>query len=217
MKKQLWKVLPVILFILISGSCYSCSFKNEAKLIPLVPESEAGTVLPAEPAAVTAAAETETAGTTAAVCYVYVCGAVLEAGVYEVPEGERVFRVLELAGGYTEEAAAEYLNLASTVTDGMRLFVPTKEEFEQMGGAVLTEQAPESAGTLAGDRTGIDLNKASKEELMTLTGIGEAKADAIIKYRQESGGFDRIEDIMNISGIKQSAFDKIKDRIIVAN
>lgn len=216
MKKQIWRWLPVILFILISGGCYSCRQKQDTEMIPLVRESDAF-LLP-ESAAPATEEVLPAAETTIAVCYVYVCGAVHHAGVYEVPEGERIYRVLELAGGYTEEAAEEYLNLASPVADGMKLFVPTKAELETLNGSGFFPQMfEETSQSTAGSSNKIDLNKASKEELMTLTGIGEAKADAIIKYRQETGRFNRIEDIMNISGIKQAAFDKIKDNITVSN
>ena len=216
MKKQIRKGLLLISFIIISGSCYSCGLKKETEMIPLVQESEAS--LPAGPEQLQDDEETPAADRKPAVCYVYVCGAVQQAGVYEVPEGERIYRVLELAGGCTGAAAAEYLNLASPVTDGMRLYVPTEAEMAAIDQAGLLPQlfADNPSGP-SGGSAGIDLNRASKEELMTLTGIGEAKADAIIRYRQENGGFNRIEDIMNISGIKQSAFDKIKDSITVTD
>ena len=216
MKKQIWKGLLVISFVIISGSSYSCGLKKDTEMISLVPETDVS--LPDRAEDPPAGTESPAAEISPAVCYVYVCGAVQHAGVYEVAEGERIFRVLELAGGYTGEAAEEYLNLASPVTDGMRLFVPTKAEMETLDQTgFLSQMLAETSREPSGGSAGVNLNKASKEELMTLTGIGEAKADAIIRYRQESGGFNRIEDIMNISGIKQSAFDKIKDNITVTD
>lgn len=136
--------------------------------------------------------------------YVYVCGFVNEPGVYALHEDSRMFEAVEMAGGISEGGCADYLELASVLADGMRIYVPSVEEAEQ---AIVNDHA----GTDAQGR--ININKASREELMTLPGIGEAKADAIIRYREANGQFTVIEDIMNISGIKEAAFSKIRDYI----
>ena len=109
------------------------------------------------------------------------------------------------------EAAADYLNMAQETADGMKITVPSKEEAKAEG---LWVQVPESPEGAAGQQK-INLNTAGKEELMTLRGIGEAKAEAILRYREEQGPFESIEEIMNISGIKEAAFQKIKDDITV--
>lgn len=134
---------------------------------------------------------------------VYVCGAVERPGVYELPAGSRIYEALEAAGGMTEEAFEGYLNQACLLEDGEQLFVPTQEE--------RNAQEP-NAGSADGK---INLNTATKEELMTLTGIGESKAESIIRYREENGRFQSIEDIMKIEGIKSGVFHKIKDHIVV--
>ena len=140
-------------------------------------------------------------------CFVHVCGEVKEPGVYEMKQGDRVFHAIEKAGGFTDEAAQGYLNLALEVTDGMKLAVPPKEWVDAQ-----TFQEGESEEVPTGK---VDLNTATKEELMTLKGVGQAKAESILEYRDTHGKFQAIEDIMNIPGIKEGAFEKIKDDITV--
>ena len=136
---------------------------------------------------------------------VYVCGAVEKAGVYELPAGSRVFEAIQMAGGFTKKAAVSQLNQAEILEDEAFLYVPAVDEVSVDG--VSTGGGKEAAK--------VNLNKATKEELMTLSGVGEAKASQIIQYREEHGKFKRIEDIMNISGIKEGLFEKIKDKITV--
>lgn len=161
-----------------------------------------------------------------AVIYVHVCGEVKIPGVYEMPAGSRVYEAVEMAGGCTENGAADYLNMAQEVTDGMKIQVPDREEARRLLesqpglGAGISGGASGVSGQAAGDmqaggQAKVNINTASEEELMTLTGIGEARAGDIIRYREEHGGFKRIEDIMKVSGIKEAAFQKIKDSITV--
>lgn len=177
--------------------------------------------------------------------YVYVCGAVNVPGVYPMREGMRVFEAIDLAGGFAQEADSEWLNQAEPVKDGERLYVYTKEETRAIAESRQAdgqEAAPvlwaENAGTAgkngtvtAGDSIGtagdsgtdgagsdsqkVNLNTADREQLKTLPGIGDAKADAILQYREEHGAFGSIEEIQNISGIKNGVFSKIKDLITV--
>ncbi|SHJ85395.1 helix-hairpin-helix domain-containing protein [Hespellia stercorisuis] len=148
---------------------------------------------------------------------VYVCGAVNQPGVYSLPETGRVYEALAMAGGMTENAAADYLNQAQLVTDGQRLYVPTNEELESGQTAMDGVNAPMEGGNApqAAENRLVNLNQASMEELMTLTGIGEVKAAGIVSYREEHGGFAQIEDVMQVEGIKESTFQKIKDQITV--
>lgn len=132
--------------------------------------------------------------------YVFVCGAVNNPGVYEVSEGSRAFEVIEAAGGFTAEAADYVVNQAEVLKDETKLYIPTIEEVE--------EQSSSGSGK-------VNINFATKEELMTLPGVGEAKANQIIQYRNENGSFVRIEDIMLISGIKEGLFEKIKEYITI--
>lgn len=149
-------------------------------------------------------------------CFVYVCGEVMEPGVYELKAGQRIFEAIAMAGGFTERAARSYLNLAEPVWDGMKLEVPDRDQVPSTEWRASAGQTGSGSASAGADAVGrVNLNTATKEELMTLRGIGEARAEDIIRYRQERGGFDRIEDIMEVSGIKNAAFEKIKDDITV--
>ena len=144
------------------------------------------------------------------ICYVHVCGAVKSPGVYELTSDSRLYEAIQMAGGFTDEAAGEALNQAEKIEDGSRIYVPTKEE---------AKAGTENNGTFVqnadNEKTDakVDINTAGKDELMTLSGIGEAKADAIIRYRDEHGKFQKIEDLMEVEGIKYGVFQKVKDQI----
>lgn len=139
---------------------------------------------------------------------VHICGAVVSPGVYELPERSRIVQAIEAAGGLTEEADSLLVNQARIVEDGEQIRIFTKEEAKQME----IQSVSETDGATSGK---VNINTAAADVLMTLPGIGEAKADAIIAYREQHGGFKTIEDIMNISGIKEAVFSKIRDRITV--
>ena len=142
--------------------------------------------------------------------YVYVCGAVNAPGVYELKKDARVFEAITLAGGMTAEAAPEAVSQARTVADGEQIYVPTVREVQMQGSGV------EDIVTGNADVNGkVNINTAGKEELMTLTGIGEAKAQSILDYREEHGQFGSIEDLMLIEGIKEGVFNKIKEDITI--
>ena len=156
-----------------------------------------------------------------AVIAVYVCGAVKKEGVYRLPEGSIVDDALRLAGGYSEDACHGYINLAQQLSDGMRLYFPSKQEMEEAivsGGmdidAVGEENSPYSKDDI-GSSGMVNINTADKDELMTLPGIGETRAEAIIRYRNAHGEFKSIDDIKNITGIKEGIFEKIRSLITV--
>lgn len=136
--------------------------------------------------------------------YVHICGEVKNPGVYELPEGSRIFEAVEAAGGFTEYAAQASLNQAQQVSDGTQIVILSLDEAEEKA----RREQEQAAGI-------VNLNTASKEQLMTLAGIGESRAEDILRYREESGGFQSIEEIMNVPGIKESAYLKIKDSITV--
>ena len=133
---------------------------------------------------------------------VYVCGEVQNPDVYELPQTARIYDAIEAAGGMKETAAKDALNLAEPLVDGQQIKVFSKEEV-----------ATEATGEKNAADAKVNLNTAGKEELMTLPGIGESKAESIISYRESSGGFKSIEDIMLIEGIKEGVFKKIRDKI----
>ena len=140
--------------------------------------------------------------------FVDVCGAVTNPGVYELEADSRVFQAIEAAGGFLESAACEYVNRAESLKDGQQVYIPTREEAEQ-------QKLPVGMQNGQQEEIKVNLNTASKEELMTLTGIGESKAEAIIVYREDSGGFHVKEDILKVQGIKEGTYEKIKDDIVV--
>lgn len=139
---------------------------------------------------------------------VYVCGAVVRPGVYALPSGSRIYEAVVAAGGMLENAAYESLNQAEKIQDGQMIVILTKEEMQD--GQV---QEGSTQPDMADGR--VNLNTATKAQLMTLPGIGEAKADSIIAYREKNGGFSSIDDIKKIEGIKEGVFAKIKDSIAV--
>lgn len=145
--------------------------------------------------------------------YVQILGAVKNPGVYEVPEGSRLFQVLEQAGGFTKNACVKSVNQAEVVTDEQQIYVYTEDEMEQLQSGEGTLPASET-GT-ASQEGKVNLNTAGKEQLMTLPGIGEAKANSIIEYREKVGKFSSIEDIMKVEGIKEGVYNKIKEQITV--
>lgn len=145
--------------------------------------------------------------------YVFVCGSVCEPGVYPIQEGMRVYEAVALAGGFTDDADEEWLNQAEYVSDGQKLYVYSEEETFQMRADGESPDLQVKNEAQADHK--ININTADKETLMTLPGIGEAKADAIIQYREEYGFFPSIEEIQNIPGIKNAVFSKIKEMITV--
>lgn len=138
--------------------------------------------------------------------YVQVSGAVKSPGVYELEDGSRIFQAVELAGGVTEEADTGALNQAEILSDGQMVYILNQEE--------AAEQSSRALETGQEDKR-INLNTATESELMTLPGIGAAKAKSILSWREENGGFLQIEDLMKIEGIKDGVFSKIKDSIKV--
>ncbi|MCI8339688.1 MAG: hypothetical protein HFH62_13590 [Lachnospiraceae bacterium] len=150
-------------------------------------------------------------------CAVYVSGAVRKPGVYRYQGTARVCDALEAVGGLQKNAAAGSLNLARKLEDGEQICVLTKKEAAQAEKRARREQGgpgDEKNGDFSGGGPGkVNINTATEAELMTLPGIGEAKAALIVGYREEHGKFTKIEDLMQISGIKEGIFQKIKNNI----
>lgn len=158
---------------------------------------------------------------------VHVCGAVVSPGVYVLPAASRVYAAIEAAGGMVPGAAEDYLNLADLLLDGDKLVIPFLSELSEgeqygsvgRGGISSGSRSADSAGTdLENTSQGgglVDLNQADRAALMGLPGIGEAKAEAILAWREEHGPFEKKEDIMKVPGIKEAAYEKLKDKITV--
>ena len=160
---------------------------------------------------------------------VHICGAVSAPGVYELPAGSRIIDAVEAGGGFLPEAEEACCNLAEEIVDGCQIYIMTKAEScadgqtEKKAGIQTspdsdmqtTDRNARSNSAPALENGLVNLNTADVAALMTLPGIGESRAKAIISYREQHGAFAKIEDIMKISGIKQAAFSKIKDKITV--
>ena len=154
---------------------------------------------------------------------VHVCGAVASPGVYELDEGSRIIDAVNRADGLLLSAASDYVNLAAVISDGEKIWIPTVEEVNELeqnpeafssimetGGNTFVKEASQTA-----DSGKVNINTADKELLCTLPGIGNTRAESIIAYRENHGGFSNIEDIMKVSGIKENSFQKIKEYIVV--
>lgn len=136
-------------------------------------------------------------------------GEVHEPGVYELPADGRVKDAIAMAEGLTDEANELAINFAQKVEDQMVIYVPHIDD-----DAGTPEIATAGGGSDSGELV-ININTASEQELMTLSGIGQAKAQQIIQYREENGLFDTPEDLMNVSGIGEKSFETLKDSIKV--
>lgn len=130
---------------------------------------------------------------------VHVAGAVLSPGVYTLQEGQRVEDALQLAG-ISEDSDVDALNRASILVDGQKIIVPSLEEKDTISVENQTDLL-------------IDLNQADVNQLMTLPGIGEVKAQAILDYRTQQGSFCKIEDIQKVNGIGKAIYEQIKNKI----
>lgn len=139
--------------------------------------------------------------------YAYVCGEVESPGVYSLPAGSRIYELVEAAGGMTETAAPAAVNLAEVLSDGQMVNIPSLE--------ALASPDPGEDGLSDAESGKININTATKEVLMSLSGIGETKADSILSYRDQNGPFAKAEDLMQVDGIGQGTYSKIKDKITV--
>lgn len=143
------------------------------------------------------------------IIYIDLGGAVAKPGVYKVSPDTRLYMVIEMAGGLTEDADTNFVNQASFVEDGEKIIIPSKGDPAAADAA--EAQVPSSAGS---DAAGlVNINLAGKDELMTLNGIGEVMAERIIEYRTNNR-FRNKEDIMSVKGIGNGIYEKIKDSII---
>ena len=165
---------------------------------------------------------------------IYIIGEVKQEGVYELDEDSRISDAIEKARGTKENADLSQINLAYKIEDGMRIYIPKKgelvqdkEKIEDKTQEVVTGKSTDITNTTSvntnlstnkkskTDIEKINLNKATQTELETLPGIGPSTAEKIIAYRKENGNFKNIEDIMNVNGIGESKYSKIRDLINV--
>lgn len=150
---------------------------------------------------------------------VYVCGQVKHPGVYRLDADCRIYDAIRLAGGLTGKAAEFVVNQAEKMQDGQQIYIPSKKEAANNSGVSEKTEGTAEGGSGSGS-TGtqgtsgkVNINTAGKEELMTLTGIGEARAQAIIKYRETKGRFGSKEQLKEVEGIKDGIYGKLEDQI----
>ncbi len=190
------KQVVLLVFALSAGVIHSCTMKKDDNVLEIAVSETTGSE------------QEEEAQTTDKKVCVHITGCVVSPGVYYAEEGSRIFEVVELAGGFSKDAQTDSVNLARVVMDAEKIHIYSKEEAGTLA-TKNTEEVPHEGNAP------VNLNTADRETLMELPGIGASKADAIIKYRQDNGGFSKIEDVMEISGIKEGAFEKIKNLITV--
>ena len=153
-------------------------------------------------------------------------GEIVNPGVYELTDKNNVNDAINMAGGLTKNSDTSNINLSKKLKDEMVIIVYSKKEIENMeksnentcepcNNACITSEDENSKLTNKESKSIINLNTATKEELLTLDGIGESKANAIIDYRNKNGPFKNVEEIKNVSGIGESAYEKLKDNIEV--
>ena len=203
------KIIATITFIILAGTVYSVSTmikggKADDRIELVVTDSvistsdEAGSHFDSSDDSTKDDSNTD--------IYVHICGAVINPGVYQVPAGTRVYQALELAGGSSDDAYLSGINLADKLADGQKVYIPSEGEHAE---GILSIDSGDVQSVM------ININTASEAELMTLPGIGQSRAKDIINYRVKNGLFESINDIMKVSGIKEAAFEKIKDLIKV--
>ena len=153
------------------------------------------------------AEKTEVSTTQETVIFVDIKGAVKNPGVYQMKVGDRVKDALEAAGGLTEEADSQKVNLAKRLEDQMVIVVPkVGEESEEIPPGETRKEATKEGK--------VNINTATVEELKTLKGVGEKKAEAIIEYRKKNGSFQTKEDLMKVRGIGKKLFESFQERIV---
>lgn len=150
---------------------------------------------------------------------VHITGEVVNPGIVELEEGERIFNAIEKAGGTTKDADTSKINLAYVVEDGMKINVPNvndkSENEEYISIAAETDSEKSNSTTQTTVKNLVNINTATQTELETLPGIGPSIATKIINYRKEKGKFSKIEDIKNVSGIGDAKYENIKNLIKV--
>lgn len=208
------KPIIVISFILLATVwiCSGCGRKEEAEGFVDTGYEQEMRGTPDETSGLDGTSEEAEAPSS--VC-VFVCGAVAHEGVYRLKEGARLIDAVNAAGGFSKDADRTYINLAEYVYDTQRIEVPTLEEAQSMRDEGRSDQgAPGRSDGISADGR-VNINHAGKEDLMTLPGIGESKADRIIAYRQAHGDFTACEEVMNVNGIGEAMYENIKDYITV--
>ena len=194
MNKKIWKIAGLIL--LVAMLCSACAdtelLLDEEDYVQADELAEETDIIALETGNATMASVSGTYET----IWVHVCGAVTTPGVYELPQGSRINDAVLSAGGFDEEADREIVNLVEEIADGQQVRIPFIGEGQVNAGSGL-----------------IDLNSADAEQLCQIPGIGESRAEAIIKYRDAKGGFESPEELMQVPGIKEGIYARVSPYI----
>lgn len=145
--------------------------------------------------------------------YVDIKGAVKLPGMYEVTSDMRVLNVIDMAGGLKETADDSQVNFSQRIEDQMVIYIPV--EGEELSEKVVAGVNSNTANSNKDEEKKVNLNQATKEELMTLNGVGEKKAEKIIEYREENGSFKTIEDLKNVNGFGEKSFESLEKYISI--
>lgn len=138
---------------------------------------------------------------------IHIAGCIENEGVYEIKKGSRISDAVEIAGGLTSDANIKSINLAQKLNDGQKIYIPNINED--------VNEVDNNEIDLFGYNELVNINNATQTELETLPGIGPSTASKIIEYRKENGDFESIEEIKDVSGIGESKYENIKDKICV--
>ena len=149
---------------------------------------------------------------------VHITGAVQKEGIVRIKEGSRIIDAIEAAGGMSDEVNLDMINLAYTLKDGQKIYVPKLSDAERVfkegedSNIVIVDKGTEED---TNSSTKININTANISQLESISGIGESTANKIIQYREKNGKFKKIEEIKNVSGIGELKYENIKDDICV--
>ncbi|NKC60886.1 hypothetical protein HED34_13080 [Vagococcus fluvialis] len=158
-------------------------------------------------------AETEKENNDVVKMYVDIKGAVKLPGMYEVTSDMRVLNVIDMAGGLKETADDSQVNFSQRIEDQMVIYIPV--EGEELSETAIAGTNSNTANISKDEDGKVNLNQATKEELMTLSGVGEKKAEKIIEYREENGSFKTIEDLKNVNGFGEKSFESLEKYISI--
>lgn len=199
------KMIAISLFLLLFGGGYLLSHKGTESNSVKQEEKNVSVIVQDEDEKEETSDKKNTSEK--AFIHVHICGAVKKPGVYELPANTRICDAISAAGGLKKKAAGTDVNQAQLLSDNEQVYIPYKSK-ENKG--TITDISSNTT-----EQSKINLNTATTEELLTLPGIGESKANSIVQYRQENGKFSSIEEIKNITGIKDGVYSKIEAYITV--
>lgn len=207
--RSIVSVFVIVVFIAVTGMLFCCDRTPENVVGTAAEEEVSGDALKQAETELAQYGQSDVSAAVASeteigLIYVYVCGSVKKPDVYQLQADARVYEAIEAAGGALGDADLDQLNLADSLTDGQKIYVPGEGE--------TVDVQCQSGDTAEGK---LNINAATSEQLQSLPGIGAAKAEAIITYRETQGPFASVEDLLRVPGIKEGIFGQIQELIRV--